>query len=155
LLATPIDLFVLALLPVVIISSLANAGSDASVAGLEYAKLCIYYFLLVSLVNSTERLRLFLLVLALCCIVLVILVLCQYQGLITLAAVTSVQEKVWEEATAEMLIVSRVRGTGLFNDPNEFCLIVILGMALCLFWASEQRRWLPRLAWLASLVVFV
>jgi O-antigen ligase len=154
LLASPINLCVLGLLPVVIVSSLVNAGGDPLLAGMEYAKLCIYYFLLVSLVNSTDRLRLFLLALALSCIVLIILVICQYHGLITLAAVTSVQEKAWEEATAETVIFSRMRGTGLFNDPNEFCLIVILGMGLSLYWASEQQRWLPRLAWLAPLGVF-
>ncbi len=151
----PITVCVLALLPVVFLSRLGNGDLLGAVdSGLEFFKVVVYYLLFVGLVNSPARLRQFLLCFTLFTVVMVILAVLNYQGVITLANLGPLQDQQREALTGRDVVFARLRSTGIFNDPNELCLILVLGMALCSYWAGERRFLALRFLWLLPLALF-
>ena len=48
-----------------------------------------------------------------------------------------------------------MRGTGMFSDPNDLCLLINIGMMLSLYGFQSFRGRLIRVSWLAPLALFV
>lgn len=148
-------LCVLGLLPLVAASQLVNGSlAGALECGFEFFKVVVYYSLFITLVNSPRRLRQFLFWITLFAAVLVTLAVLDFHGVITLPNLTPLQDRQREALTGRELIIHRLRGTGTFNDPNELCLILVFGMALCMYWVDEHRPSVLRFAWLLPLAGF-
>jgi hypothetical protein len=127
---------------------------DAWAGGSQFAKIVVYFVLLVSLVNTYNRLRVFLLCLVLYIVVLVALAVLQYHGKIDLQALQVLEERKYDEESGELIPIRRLVSTGLYNDPNDLCLILVVGMAFSLYWLEERRVGPIRFAALAPLVLF-
>lgn len=148
----PITLCVLGLLPLVVLSQVARGSLEGAVdSGLEFAKVVVYYLLFITLVDSPRRLRLFLLCIAAYTVILVTLAVLDFHGILTLSNLTPLLDRQRDALTGREVIIRRLRGSGAFNDPNELCLILVFGMALCLYWAGEPRLSFLRLGWLIPL----
>lgn len=148
----PILVCVLGLMPLIVASQLVNGSLEGALeSGFEFFKVVVYYVLFITLVNSPQRLRQFLFWITLFATVLVTLAVLDFHGIITLPNLTPLQDRQREALTGRELIIHRLRGTGTFNDPNELCLILVFGMALCLYWAGEQRESFLRFGWLLPL----
>jgi O-antigen ligase len=50
-------------------------------------------------------------------------------------------------------LVFRMRGLGIFNDPNDIALLIGVGMVICVYFLSDRRLSVVRFVWLAPLVV--
>jgi O-antigen ligase len=128
----PITLCVLGLLPAIIISHLRRANLyDARTDGFEFAKCTAYYLLLVAVVDTPQRLRWFLSSFLVFALAATVLALLHYHDVISIQALEAFQQKLTDPQTEDLTILSRMRGTGIFNDPNDFCLVLVVGIVLC------------------------
>jgi putative inorganic carbon (hco3(-)) transporter len=150
----PITVCVVGLLLVNLLSCLVNLCFDLLITQtFEFAKVVLFYLLLLGLVDSPRRLRLYLLSTASVLVVQTGLAVLQYYEYIHLAAFVPLGidpdtgEKIW---TGE----ARLRGTGLFGDPNDVCLPINLGIILSLYALLSARSILFRLFWLGPLTLF-
>jgi hypothetical protein len=171
--ARPITVCVLGLLLAVVLSQLAQGHPEAAGdAGFEFFKVVVYYILLVGNITSTLRLRVFVVCLGLCSLTFVTLAMMQYHELITLPAPEPLQfadkssgsdagkeafvkDKEYDPVSGQMVEFKRLRGTGIFRDPNDLSLLLTTGFFIALFAFTDRPRGFLRFAWLIPLVFFL
>src|SRR5262249_23470657 len=123
----PISLCVVALLPACILSHLPafnlTGGFEALVGGL---KLLVYYFLFVGLVNTPARIRAFIGWLAVFAAAVTVVSVLDYRGVIHIPRPLGIDglEKKGDG--------SRLYGPGLFQDPNDICVLITTTLVLLL-----------------------
>jgi hypothetical protein len=129
----------------------------ARMSAYKFLKILVYYLLLVGLLNTPAQLRRFLFWLGTIILVLTMVTLLQWYEVINLPNI-DVKLIQWEETdpnTGERIgEVQRLQSTGVYNDPNDFCLILVVGIAISLYGLREPRMQLLRPMWLAAIVVF-
>jgi O-antigen ligase len=151
----PLTLLVLALLLATFLSQLVQGRVEESLEfSSEFGKVVVYYLLLVSVVDSARRLRAFLGFLVLFIAVVAVLGLLQYHGVIDNNALRPVVQRVYDASTGQMSMVPRLCSAGIFNDPNDLCLILTLGVVCCLYRAASARGSMPAIAWLTPIALF-
>jgi hypothetical protein len=143
---------VLGLLSAIALSLFANDSVGGAVAGsVLFGKICIYYLLLISVVNSSARLRRFLLCLVLFILVPTGLSLLQYHGYPVVPRITTLEQPDIDSDTGEIMVSVRLRSVGIFNDPNDLCNIVVTGILLSLSRLNDLRSGAARFWWLAPI----
>ncbi len=148
LLERPISACVVGLLAAVVLSHLSSFFIwGARTSGMEFFKVLLYYLLLVGVIDSIDRLRRFMGWIVVLAVIVTGLTVLQYHGLIDIAALAAVEQGRIDPDTGEGSIVLRIVSTGIFNDPNDLCLLLVLAM--------DDRRWgLWRIGWIAPLALF-
>lgn len=136
----PITLAVLGMVAAVFLShashgDLWSARHDA----LEFSKVVVYYLLLLANVNSSERLRLYLLCLLGCIMVVAALALLQYHGAINIESLATLEYYDIDATTGHEELVRRLQSTGIFHDPNDLSMIVVVGMAISAYFIFDPR----------------
>jgi hypothetical protein len=154
--ARPITMCVIGLLGAILVSHLSHSLFwEARTYGAEFAKVLLYYLLLVGVVNTAERLRSFLGWLVIFFAVLTALSLLQYHGAITLPQATVLEQtQKIDEETDDVLSVARLCGYGLFNDPNDLCLLLVSGMGIAAYFMTDRRLGWQRLLCLGLIGLF-
>lgn len=148
----PVTLLVLGLLAAAVLSGLANGALwNAREGGETVAKLVIYYLLLVAVVNSPTRLRCFLIALAVLISVLTTLSLLQYFDQIDVPAFAAIEEAGVDRETGAVSIHRRLCGAGIFHDPNDFCLLLVIALAVSVYEFTRPGRGLSRSVWLVAI----
>jgi hypothetical protein len=151
----PITLLVLALLLATFLSQLAvGRVEEALDFSSEFGKVIVYYLLLVSVIDSAERLRSFLGFLVLFIAIVAVLGLLQFHGIIDNKALRPIEQREYDPTTGQMVMVPRLCSAGIFNDPNDLCLILTLGIVCCLFRSATARGTVPTAAWLTPIALF-
>jgi hypothetical protein len=165
----PIVSCVFLLLPAVFLSGFFHGNMELiQETVIEYAKVVIYFALLVSLVADTGRLRRFLLWIVLFSAVATFLTVLRYHGDIALPPPppklkpdgkeaihgSNVVDQVRDKESGEMVAVRRICGTGIFNDPNDFALVLVVAIPLCLFLLADPTSATLRPIWLGLLLLF-
>jgi putative inorganic carbon (HCO3(-)) transporter len=154
LMARPINLCALGMLPAVVLSLLTHFRfGDAYTEGYEFAKVMVYFLLFISLVSTLSRLRWFLFWLAVFVAVLAGVALLQYHGVVNFPALEELEQAEMNDE-GELIVIRRLVSTGIYNDPNDLCLILVLGMAICIYWMGERRFGPPRFLWTLPLGMF-
>lgn len=145
----PLTLFVLGMLAAVILSHLAHMRpyvGGAFWSALEFSKSVLYYLLLVANLTTLARLRQFLLWLLAFIVVLAAVALLQYHDLIHIEGVQTLEENDVDDDTGEVTSILRLQSTGIYNDPNDLCLILLSGMAITAYalgnWVVLAPIWL-------------
>jgi putative inorganic carbon (hco3(-)) transporter len=151
----PITVCAIAMLIAVILSHLANGSIwDARMCGFAFGKVVLYYLLLVGLIDSPLRLRQFLLCVVGFVTILTALAVLQYRGAIDIPGLDPVKDEGIDPATGEIIIYRRLCSIGIFNDPNDLSLILVMAMVLCLSFlggsCGRPSGWL----WVAPLGLF-
>ncbi len=150
----PITLCILGLLLAMLASNLAHFDIDAATSiGRLFLQNVIYYLLLVSLVNTPSRLRWLLFWLWLFTVFSIVLALLQFHGFIELSNMEAVDSRFVME-TGEETMSKRMTGSGLFADPNDLCVVIVIGFILSIYLIGERFFRLPRLLYVMSLLVF-
>jgi hypothetical protein len=173
--AQPVTLCVFGLMLAVPLSHLSQLdGAKAWDSGFEFFKVVVYYVLLVSVVNTPARLRQLLFWTVGFCAVMMLVALLRYHEIIEIhlppmkpapdkpgqkvetgpQSETSVKELVWDASKREFVVIRRLQGTGVFRDPNDLCLAVVMCVPLCLFGLTDPRLGVPRFLFVPALLVF-
>jgi O-antigen ligase len=165
----PIVSCVVLLLPAVFLSGLFHGNFELIQDTLsEFVKIVIYFLLLISLVTDTARLRRFLHWIGLFSAAVTLVAVMRYHADIALPAPppkanpgnkevmhgTYVVDAVRDAQTGEMVNIQRMCGTGIFNDPNDFALVLVAAIPMCLYWLTDPSKKAMRPFWLVLLLFF-
>jgi O-antigen ligase len=144
----PETICVIGLLFTVVLSHLRHRNIwGARMNGLDFAKVLTYYLLLLTIITTAARLRLFLKACVVFIFLIASLALLQYHGLINLPALAAMAEHEGVNAlTGQANITIRLMATGIFNDPNDFSLILNFATMAALYFMI-QRKGIGRLGW--------
>lgn len=164
--APPVLACALGLLLAIPLSDAANGlMAEAFDHTLEYFKVMVYLILLVSVVNTAVRVRAFVFWIGIFSALTAGLATVQYHGAIEIPRPEKVekskrresfvQEKFRDPSTGQMVVVQRMCGTGLFNDPNDLGLLLVAGIPIALFFLSRREGGMARFFWVAPLCLFL
>lgn len=149
-----ITALVLLLIPAVVLSHLDHANTyDARFGCIEIGKACFFFLLIVGVINSPRRLRAILWVGTACVFAEAFLAILQYQGFLHLDALQNVAQASYDQSTDESVRLVRLCGIGVFNDPNDFSLILVAAMVVCVYGLGEYWMGWARLLFLAPLLL--
>jgi hypothetical protein len=144
---TPLLFLVLGLPVTVVVSHLGNGRLGRGVGeGLEFAKLVAYVLVLLAALRTRAHVRWFLRAVLVCIVVQTTLGLGQYFGYLNIEALKPFEQPAYNEEQ-EVYTFLRLCGSGIYHDPNDLCLLLTLGMLLCLNSFLSARGPL-RTAWL-------
>lgn len=116
------------------ISNIINVGVfEAREQGIEYVKLVLYYLLFISLVNTPERLRIFLKCIVLCVLVMTAIVLLDHYEVIRVEAIEPIIQNEYDEEGAIIDSYPRLRYLGTFQDPNDLSMLLGVGMIISVY----------------------
>jgi hypothetical protein len=125
--------------------------------GVEFFKVVVYYLLLVSLVTTPERLHILLKTTVLSAMVMIGLSVLDYEQVIDFETIKHVTEAQGTDLYGNELRITRMCGTGMFQDPNDISLIVVMMSILSIYFLNEPSRRFNagKLLWLLPLGVFL
>jgi hypothetical protein len=152
--ARPLTVCVLGLWLAIVLSQLSHGQAEkAALEGFAFAKTVAYYLLFVAIVNTPERLRRFLFWVMVFAAATTLVAVLRYHGVIELPTLTTLQDRRDDELGNETIFL-RLCGTGIFRDPNDFTLLLVLGIPLTLYRLTGTQGGLGRVLWLAPLALF-
>lgn len=152
--AEPISLCVVGLLGAVALSHLSHGRiGEAASESWEFAKLLIYHVLLISLVNTPRRLRVFLWCLAALIVAHTALAVMQYHGMVDLPKMVAISELYFDPESGEWTTKVRLSGGGVFGNPNDMSRLLAVGIILALYWLGDRGPLVVRAIWLAPLAL--
>ena len=150
-----ITVLVLMLVPAVILSHLAHANTYGCVTGgFEMAKCCLFFLLALCHINSFRRLQVLLSVVTAGVFVETLLSVMQYRGILHFEALASVAQRWHMEDGGDGGILNRLCGIGVFHDPNDFSLILVVAIVVCGYTICEVNRLWRRLLLLLPVALF-
>lgn len=120
-----------------------------------FFKTALYYLLLVSCVDTPRRLRWFLLGTVCCAVAMVALCVVDYVGWVDFTFVEHVTDRDGEDETGAVELVWRMRGTGIFEDPNDISLLIVAATILCCYFLTDQSFRVLRWLWILPIIVLV
>ncbi len=148
----PITIGVLALPACVALSHLSHGQAGLAIEwGETMLKIVAYYLLLVSVMDSPARLRRFLTWIGAMIVGVSLLALLDHFDYIDLAF-QSLRYRELDSATGEMVDLERLCGPGIFNDPNDLSMILVVGMMIGVSRLGESGTW-RRGFWLVPLSI--
>lgn len=152
----PISVCVLGIWIAGVLSKLVRGQIDPTVDFLDgFGKVALYYFLLVSVIDTPERLRSFLGWLVVLVIAMSALGLLQYHGIVDIDALKPRDRRdFFDVEKGELAVITQIHGTGIYNDPNDLCLILVTGSLCALYRAFTAGSVLTRLLWLLPMGQF-
>jgi putative inorganic carbon (HCO3(-)) transporter len=151
----PITVCIIGLLGAVVLSLLVRGlWGRALDQGGEFAKVIAYYLLLVAVVDSPGRFRELLGWLVALVAVVAAVGLLQFHGFIDIAIMRPVEQRTYDELTGQVITIPRLQSVGVYNDPNDLCLILTTGVLACLARSATAASLWARAAWLAPIALF-
>lgn len=125
-------------------------------SGTLFLKTLIYFGLLVTVVNTPSRLRMFLLTVAICASTMVTLCVLDFHEIYDFEFIEHLDDTEGFDEDEEVLItVRRMRGTGIFQDPNDLTAVICVTGILCSYFLTDPSLSRLRLAWLIPMVVLL
>jgi hypothetical protein len=152
--AQPITVCVLGLIVAIALSHLTRfAIDDAVVNAWEFAKIALYYLLLVGLVNTPGRLRQFLFWIVCFILVQAVMAVLAFHRVVDLRYFNPISE---EQPGISLMKgayqLLRLVGSGIFNNPNEFCYPTGAAIMVCLFFVNGRQAMVLRVFCLATMM---
>jgi hypothetical protein len=172
----PINLCVLGVVAAVPVSHLLSTLylGGAYHGFVTMAKIAVYYLLLVATINTPTRLRQLMLVTAVCGTIVVGASILDFANFKArwegtdevyvqleldkqLPPDEQVLKHVVETHGTDLLgnetLVFRMRGLGIFNDPNDVSLLIAVAAIICVYFLSDRSLSVVRFLWIGPLVV--
>jgi putative inorganic carbon (hco3(-)) transporter len=153
----PVAVCILLFLAATIVSLFLNCPiGEALFLGPEYAKAVFYYFLLLAVVDTRERFRVFVASLIVLICGLTAIALAQHHGIANFPNIKPCLDGRIDPETGEFTELLRLVSSGVFNDPNDLCLVLGLGILSCVYLATTSSRGVVGLVfWLLPISLFV
>jgi putative inorganic carbon (hco3(-)) transporter len=151
----PYTFCLLGFMGTVFISQLAQLNvAQAREWGMTALKAMALYVLLAANLASPTRLRLFLSGMAGLVLMVTVLALLQYYAVINISALIPYQQVEDDPITGGLQVIPRLNGPGIFNDPNDLCVILGIGILVCLYRLGDHTSGSSRFAWSVPLAIF-
>jgi O-antigen ligase len=155
LLRNPVTLCVLGLLPAMVMSHLIHGRMfEARTDAVDFAKTVLLYLFVVAAVTTPERFEITLSVVVVCACLIVGMAVLQYHDLISVNVLRILEERQLEE-DGDVNYLRRLCAHGLFSDPNDLCLLLVLGTGISLYKFTDPEAGSLRFAWLPPVALFV
>lgn len=116
-------------------------------------KTMIFYALVVTIVNSPARMQAYLLNLSICCSLMGALCLFDYWGLVDFEGITHLMDTEGHDEDYNPILIYRMRGLGIFQDPNDMAMILVASGVLCLYQLTNLKFGVWRFAWLVPIAL--
>lgn len=172
--ARPISVCIIGLQGVVVVSGFLNLGPEVAFhSGFEFFKLLLYYLLLLAVLDTPKKLRVFIYYLGGLIFCLTMFALLQYHQLIEIPALASYAERqegsmpelasnaerqpdIIDEETGKEggVVLLRLCAAGIYNNPNDLSRILVVGILISLYGWYDRRFLLVRFLWSVPLGVF-
>ena len=154
--ARPITICVLGVAAAVPLSHVGHGGSEQAIAAAtEFGKVVVYYLLLMAVVDTPKRFRIFVVWLLAFLAIHAGLALLHFHGQVEIPAMNPVFDSHLNKETGEAITVTRMCGVGLFGNPNDLSRILVVGIALTIYLMGQwPRALLPGLLGLAGLFAY-
>ena len=145
----PITLCVVGILLAVVASHAQHMYLGGVIdSGTLFLKTIVYYGLLVTIVNSPSRMRGIMLTVAICATTMVTLCVLDFFEIFDFEFIQHLDDFDGITDDEEVKTVLRMRGTGIFQDPNDLASVIVLAGVLCAYFLMEKSfAWL-RFGWL-------
>ena len=148
--------------------------AQAAQGFVEMAKIGVYYLMFVSLINTPQRLRQVLMVTAVCATIGVTASILDFRSFkatwegnpLVYEQMEADKQVSFEERTLKHAIdvhgvdlvgnrnlVFRMRGLGIFNDPNDVALLIGVAMVVCFYFLADRQLSVVRFVWLVPLAI--
>src|SRR5579864_202126 len=138
----PITVCVLGLLVAAALSNLARGRLDLMWDFVpEFAKVVVYYLLFIAVVDTPARLRNFLGFVVPLVMVVGGLGVLQMHEIIDYEALRPVQQGAFDPELNMEVFSPRMCGPGVFNDPNDICMVLTLGTICALYRGATARNY--------------
>src|SRR5262249_10194690 len=112
---SPVTVCALGMLPAIVVSQVVHLQFGLALEqGAAFAKVAVYFLLLVATVNTRARLYRFLAALVVYIVVLAGLALLQYHGAIDIPALAILEQKEIDPRTGDLVSFIRLRSTGIY-----------------------------------------
>ncbi|MDB5309383.1 MAG: hypothetical protein JWO38_3585 [Gemmataceae bacterium] len=152
----PITLCVTGLLAAVALSHLSHfAIAEAATSSFAFFKILLSYLLLVAVVSTVRRLQWYLLWLFVFILTLTVFATLHHHGVIDNPALAANAEYVFDKDTGDVVGTTvRLSGAGIFGNPNDLARILVVGIALSLYFADGGTAAWVRPLWLGAIGLF-
>jgi hypothetical protein len=118
---------------------LAGDLPEAWRTGFHFAKVCVYFLLFVSVITTPMRLRTLLGCILGFCAALTLLVVLRYHDIVQLETVRALDDTM-QGQYGSTIRFKRLQGTGIFQDPNELCVLLAAMLPLALYFVIASRN---------------
>ena len=150
----PATMCMVGVLVAIIVSHLFHFYPSAAVSGaIDFLKTMMFFGLLVSLTDTVSRLRTLFVILAVSATVTVSLCVADYWEIVDFEFITHVADAGTLSDTNQQLMVKRMRGTGLFQDPNDLSLLIVCSTIVCLYFLLDRKLGASRFLLLGPLAI--
>jgi hypothetical protein len=150
----PVTLCVVGIFFAIIASHLQHIYLGGVIDGATlFIKTLIYYGLLVTVVNSPIRLREFMLTVAICGSTMVTLCVVDFFEIIDFEFIQHLDDYDGVTDEDEVVTVLRMRGTGIFQDPNDLAAVIVATGVLCTYFLTDMSLGITRFGWLIPVSV--
>ena len=142
---------VMGMVPAIVMSRLVwGKYIEAEAGASEFFKVLTYFILLMALVNTPKRLRVLMLVTAGCVLLTGVLATLRFNGILADPegqARLSRGDGGIDSHTGEAIQFVQLRAVGIFSDPNDFSLVLVMAMLVVAFFMTRSKGWEQRLMW--------
>ncbi|MCH9656459.1 MAG: O-antigen ligase family protein [Planctomycetes bacterium] len=150
----PITLCAIGILVAVVLSHASHMYLyGIRTSSIAFFKTLIYYILLVSVIDSPQRLKGLLKTVAITSSVMILLCVIDYSGLHDFEFIKHVSDRDGVSDAGDTIRVFRMRGTGIFQDPNDLSVLIVTTSILCLYFFNDPTASPLRFLWILGLMV--
>ncbi len=100
--------------------------------GLEFAKVVAYFLLVVAVISTTRRFTIFLGAIVGLTVILSGLAVAHFHGHVDIPAIAHAREIAYDTVTGDQTDNLRLAAFGVFADPNDLSMIVVVSVLICL-----------------------
>jgi hypothetical protein len=153
----PVAVCVLLFFASTIVSMTVHGQMDEAFSdfGPEFAKVILFYFLLIANVDTEDRFRAYVAWLVLYIGVLTAIALAQQYEIVKFPNIKPAVERYTDPNSGETITINRMTSSGIFADPNDLCLVLGLGIAGCVYHFSLQPSFSAGVPWLLPIPLFI
>jgi len=124
----------------------------AGATDISFVPVMLFYLMIISLVDSPGRLQQFLKFVACTGTAMVALCVLDHLSVIEVAGITHLSREIAQGGASQNW---RMRGVGVFEDPNDLATLVVFLATVCLWAHRAARSQGSRLLWLSALTILL
>ncbi len=137
----PISLCTVGMLAAIVMSHLVHLYMfGIKESAIAFFKTLIYFALLISIIDTPQRLRMFVKAVAVFASVMVSLCVIDYLGMVDFQFIEHIADRDGTTLTGDVHRVFRMRGTGIFHDPNDISILIVAAGVLCAYFLLEPGK---------------